>query len=91
LPYQEGSEKIVKCAVCGRPGAAGLCEHHAEAKRSLETAYPRWKEAYGSIEWLDYLDAVSRNPKTGEWAVGVAKLLSKATAERGTIVQGHSL
>ncbi len=65
----------MKCVVCQRDSASELCEYHADAKRELESAYPRWKSSFGSLEWSDYLDAVSKNPETGIWVVEVVKLM----------------
>ncbi len=65
----------MKCAVCGRDGASGLCQHHASAKQRIEAAYPLWVKAYGRIEWREYLDNVKRNVQTGQWAKEIAEFL----------------
>ncbi len=65
----------MKCTICGRKAAAGLCRFHAEAKEKVESAYPLWVKAYGRIEWKEYLDNVKRNPQTGQWAKEIAEVL----------------
>ena len=65
----------MKCHICGREALADLCRYHTEARVKVETAYPLWVKAYGSIEWKDFLDSVKRNPRTGRWAKEIAELL----------------
>ncbi|MDG7008592.1 MAG: hypothetical protein JRN06_10180 [Nitrososphaerota archaeon] len=65
----------MKCAACGREGAADLCRHHAAAKERLREAYPLWVKAYGDMGWDEYLDNVKRKVQTGQWVKEVAELL----------------
>ena len=65
----------MKCTLCGREAADGLCRYHSEAKGKVEAAYPLWLRAYGTIGWNDFLDNVKRNPQTGQWAKEIAELL----------------
>jgi len=66
------------CRVCGRKSEGELCENHEDARRRVEAGFASWKEAYGDISREEYLDAVGRNPQTGEWAREIAKLLRGA-------------
>lgn len=74
---------MTACRLCRRECAPSstLCKYHLAAKRSVESAYRRWNEAYGGIAWKDYLQKVSQNTETGLWAKEVAELLSKESAE----------
>lgn len=38
-----------------------------------------WKEAYGVMEWNEYLGRVIKNLETGQWAVEVAKLMLRSS------------
>ena len=74
---------MTTCRLCKRECAPSstLCKYHLAAKRSVESAYTQWNEAYGGITWKDYLQKVSQNAETGLWAKEVAELLSKESAE----------
>ncbi len=74
---------MTSCRLCKRECAPSstLCRYHLEARRRVESAYGRWNEAYGGITWKEYLQKISRDPETGEWAREVAELLSKGPAE----------
>ena len=74
---------MTACRLCKRECAPSstLCKYHLAAKRSVESAYTQWKEAYGGITWKDYLQRVSQDAETGLWAKEVAELLSKESAE----------
>lgn len=74
---------MTTCRLCERECApsSNFCEYHLGAKKSIESAYRQWNEAYGGISWKDYLQKVRQNPETGQWAKEVAELLSKETAE----------
>lgn len=65
----------MKCQICGRDAAADLCAYHQAAKEKVRAAYALWVNAYGRIEWKDYLDNVKRNPQTGQWAKEIAESL----------------
>jgi len=65
----------MKCKLCERQAENDLCEYHLDAKVELETAYHYWAEAYGSLEWNEYLRRVSKNSETGVWAVEVARMM----------------
>jgi len=67
----------VKCELCERTAVGGLCEYHEEAKRRVEANFSRWKNAYGSLGWSEYLDKIKRNPETGQWAKEAASFLGK--------------
>ncbi len=74
---------MTSCRLCKRDSAPSstLCRYHLAAKRSVESAYPQWNEAYGGITWKEYLQKITRDPETGQWAKEVAELLSKEVAE----------
>lgn len=76
----------MKCGLCEREAEDGLCRYHLEAKQEVESAYPRWAEAYGSMSKTAYLERVAKNPETGEWAAEVARMLleSERKARAGT-------
>lgn len=71
----------MKCSLCEREANLDLCGYHAEAKRQLESAYQVWREAYGSIGWIDYLNEIIRNPDTGRWVVEVARLVLRSSRD----------
>ncbi len=74
---------MTACLLCTRECAPSstLCKYHLAAKRSVESAYRQWNEAYGGIAWKEYLQKLSQNPETGLWAKEVASLLSKEAVE----------
>lgn len=76
LPVEEWEEDM-KCLLCQRRAEDGLCQYHREAKQRVESAYPRWMEAYGSLTWADYLDRIKHNPETGQWAKEAAGILGE--------------
>jgi len=75
---------MISCRLCKRECAQSspLCKYHLMAKKSIESKFNEWKEAYGGITWKEYLQRVARNPETGQWAKEVADLLSKEIAEQ---------
>ena len=68
-------EECVKCKLCGREAVSDLCRYHEKVKRKVEADYSLWVEAYGEIEWKDYLDKVKHNEQTGQWAKEIAEML----------------
>ncbi|MDA4116149.1 MAG: hypothetical protein OK442_06310 [Thaumarchaeota archaeon] len=75
---------MTTCRLCKRECApsSSLCKYHLAAKKSVESAYAKWNEAYGGIAWKDYLGRVSQDSETGLWAKEVAAMLSKEEAEQ---------
>jgi hypothetical protein len=73
---------MTTCRLCKRECAQSstLCKYHLAAKKSVESAYAKWNEAYGGITWQEYLRRVSRDAETGLWAKEVAEMLSKEDA-----------
>lgn len=65
----------MKCRLCGREATEDLCPYHRAAKEKVKAEYPLWENAYGKLEWKDYLDSVKRNPQTGQWAKEIAESL----------------
>jgi hypothetical protein len=50
---------------------------------NIRRAYAAWQRAL-EIDWVAYLEGVSRNPKTGAWAIEVCQYLL-ATGNRNPI------
>jgi len=65
----------MKCPLCEREAVTDLCRYHTESKEKLGWAYPLWVEAFGNMEWKDFLDNVKRNPQTGQWTKEIAEFL----------------
>lgn len=74
---------MTACRLCKRECAPSstFCKYHLAAKRSVESAYKVWNEAYGGVDWKEYLRRIGQNAETGQWAKEVAELLSKEAAE----------
>ena len=72
----------MKCALCEREATDELCRNHSRAKQSVLSAYSYWKEAYGTLEWNDYLDRIKRNPRTGQWAKEAAGFLGGSSDKK---------
>lgn len=67
----------MKCLLCERDAVSGLCQHHQAAKEKVQSTYRPWVEAYGTMEWKDYLHRVIRSEQTGQWAKEIAELLER--------------
>lgn len=67
----------MKCALCERRSDEGFCQYHKAAREGVEAAYAYWKEAYGTLSWMEYLDRIKRDPRTGQWAKEVAGILGE--------------
>ncbi|MEM4311935.1 MAG: hypothetical protein QXX95_06055 [Nitrososphaerales archaeon] len=52
-----------------------LCYYHSLAYDNLFKNYERWREAYGELEWRDYLKKILENDNTGVWVKELAKAL----------------
>lgn len=65
----------MKCTLCSREAVSDLCKYHERARQKIEAGYRLWTEAYGEVEWKDYLDKVKRNNQTGQWAKEIAEML----------------
>lgn len=44
----------------------GFCFYHYRAYLNIKQAYRRWKEAYGELEWSDYIERLKKNEYTGQ-------------------------
>jgi hypothetical protein len=75
VPGKGRGEEKMKCRLCGREAVPDLCSYHEGAKRKVEAGYRLWTEAYGEMDWRDYLDKVKRNEQTGQWAKEIAEML----------------
>jgi hypothetical protein len=70
-----GGDEDMKCMLCSRRAVSDLCTYHERAKRKVEAGYRVWINAYGKMEWKDYLDKVKRNEQTGQWAKEIAEMM----------------
>lgn len=61
---------------------AELCRYHLEAEEGVVSAYSYWKEAYGSLNWAEYLDRIKRDPRTGQWAKEVTGILGELSDKK---------
>jgi hypothetical protein len=70
--------RMKSCRLCRRECApsSDFCAYHLVAKGNIESGYRQWAEGYGAITWKEYLLKLRDNPETGEWAKGMAELLS---------------
>ncbi len=67
----------MKCLLCERETASELCQYHQAAKERVQSAYRLWVEAYGRLEWKDFLHRVIHSDQTGQWAKEIAELLER--------------
>ena len=67
----------MKCRLCSRDATSDLCPYHEEARERVKSTYHQWVNAYGSIEWRDYLKRVVENVQTGDWAREAAEMLQE--------------
>jgi hypothetical protein len=74
-PQLPGEDQTLNCKICGRVSDAELCSYHSAAKEKVEAADSLWVNAYGKIDWKEYLDGVKRNVQTGRWAKELAEYL----------------
>ena len=74
----------MKCALCERQAVDELCRYHAQARDDVRSTFSYWKEAYGGLEWDDYLDRIKRNPRTGQWAKEAAGFLGGSSDKRSS-------
>ncbi|MBC7120460.1 MAG: hypothetical protein H5T33_02585 [Candidatus Methanosuratus sp.] len=67
----------MNCRVCGAPSREGMCKKHAKAERKLRDHFRVWAERTG-LEWMDYLEAIIENDRTGRLVKEVATYLRSA-------------
>ncbi len=65
----------MKCLLCERDAVSDMCQYHQAAKERVKSTYRLWVEAYGTMEWKDYLHRVIHLKQTGQWAKEIAELL----------------
>ncbi len=66
------------CPICNNPTIDGsrFCKHHHRAHGRLQSAFERWRLAYGNeMTWQAFLERVIRLPETGRKAQEVCRLL----------------
>ena len=73
---------MTNCIVCGRPSQEEreFCKYHQEAYEELKNAFNRWKNAYGGMEWHDYLEEILKVEGTGIWVTEVVEAIKKEHA-----------
>jgi hypothetical protein len=57
----------MKCAACAREAAERYCRYHELALEQLRSHYGTWVQAYGTMEWGEYLARLLNMPETGVW------------------------
>jgi hypothetical protein len=57
----------MKCAACARETAGQYCRYHEQALEQLRGHYEAWVQAYGTMEWGEYLARLLKMPETGAW------------------------
>jgi hypothetical protein len=67
------------CVVCDneRSRHTIFCKNHLKAYKNIIDTYKKWIKAYGPIDEKNYLNRISTNPFTGQWAKEVALYLLK--------------
>lgn len=62
-----------RCYLCNRTVSTeeGFCRYHAYARQRLYFLFSKWKEAYGSLSWQEYLEQVMISKETGQWVKDV--------------------
>ena len=65
----------MKCAACQRKASEGrYCQYHLQALASLQQHYRNWQEAYGEIQWNEFLSRLLTMKETGSWIRQVVEL-----------------
>jgi hypothetical protein len=68
----------VGCRLCRRKAEIdSLCRYHFDARDELKKGYERWRDAYSSMSWREYLDRIKRLDGTGQWVKEVADLMER--------------
>lgn len=71
-------EKI--CTICDRPRLEkSYCTFHRAAYENLKRGFKKWKYAYVSVTYEDYLLRVLAIKETGKWVIDVALHQMKKT------------
>ena len=52
--------------------------NHEMAKENLVRGYERWRIAYGTMDWTEYLQRLQGLQATGQWVKEVAKYLAQS-------------
>ena len=61
------------CSICDRPRLEkAYCPFHNVAHENLERGFKRWKYAYGSVTFTDYLLKILARKETGKWVREIA-------------------
>jgi hypothetical protein len=64
-----------RCAACQRSRLedSRYCEDHETAHKALVSAFEKWLQAYGEINWEMYLDAILKIHSSGQWVKEAAQ------------------
>ncbi|NVM52794.1 MAG: hypothetical protein HWN66_03755 [Candidatus Helarchaeota archaeon] len=82
MPKSKSKAKVKdlkSCIICEREiHSENYCKYHVVAFQNVMQNYDDWKEGYGELTFLEYLQKIIENSATGIWAKEVAeKLLEK--------------
>ncbi len=68
---------MTECPVCNRPSydAEGFCKYHTDARVKLREMFESWRNAYGEIDWENYLGLVFEADATGTWVLEVIEFI----------------
>ncbi len=69
---------MTQCQVCKSTIEKGqFCDAHLIAKKNLEKNFKAWQNAYGKLEWKEYLTRMTKDHEIpiGDWAREVADYL----------------
>ena len=58
------------------------CDYHDKAYQNVMESYDDWQEAYGELDFVDYLKKLIDNPATGLWAKEVAEKLIESEEKK---------
>jgi len=75
------------CTICDRPRLEkSYCTFHRTAYENLKRGFKKWKYAYGSITYEDYLLRILAIKETGKWVRDVALHQMKKTELAAKVV-----
>jgi hypothetical protein len=65
------------CFICKRKVETHkeLCNYHFIALLNIEKSFQTWRDAYGNLDWMEYLKKLIENEENGIWVQEVAKYL----------------
>src|SRR2546422_11662024 len=79
FPKTSLSRKLNRsCPICGSntdTSEDAFCSSHGKAFVNIQSAFPVWKRAYGSLTYPQFLERLSKLPRAGIRTREVAKFL----------------